>query len=95
MLAGGVEWRTRVEPAQTMTSPHVEAWLADRTGKVIAALASGVHYLPAPDGSALAYANPDRKSSVIIDPNTGSQREVDGEATTWTKRGELAVVRRL
>ena len=94
ILAGGVEWRTRVEPAQTMSSPKVAAWLADRTGKVLATLATGVRYLPAPDGSALAYANADGQHSVIIDPATGRQREVAGEAMTWTKQGELAVIRR-
>jgi hypothetical protein len=95
VLAGGVEWRTRVEPAQTMSSPQVTTWLADRTGKVLATLATGVRYLPAPDGSALAYANADGQHSVIIDPATGRQREVAGEAMTWTKQGELAVIRRL
>ena len=94
ILAGGVEFRTRVEPAQTMSSPQVAAWLADRTGKVLATLATGVRYLPAPDGSALAYANADGQHSVIIDPATGRQREVAGEAMTWTKQGELAVIRR-
>jgi len=94
ILAGGVEWRTRAEPAQTMSSPQVAAWLADRTGKVLATLATGVRYLPAPDGSALAYANADGQHSVIIDPTTGRQREVAGKAMTWTKQGELAVIRR-
>jgi hypothetical protein len=94
ILAGGVEWRTRVEPAQTMSPPRVAAWLADRTGKVLATLATGVRYLPAPDGSALAYANADGQHSVIIDPATGRQRQVAGEAMTWTKQGELAVIRR-
>ena len=94
ILAGGIEWRTRVEPAHMMSSPQVTAWLADRTGKVLATLATGVRYLPAPDGSALAYANADGQHSVIIDPTTGRQREVAGEAMTWTKQGELAVIRR-
>jgi hypothetical protein len=94
ILAGGVEWRTRVEPAQSMSSPRVAAWLADRTGKVLATLATGVRYLPAPDGSALAYANADGQHSVIIDSATGRRREVAGEAMTWTKQGELVVIRR-
>jgi hypothetical protein len=94
-LADGIELRTRVEPAQAMNSSHVDAWLADRTGKVIATLASRVRYLPAPDGSALAYANPDRQRTVIIDPTTGRQVELAGEAMTWTKQGELAVVHRV
>jgi hypothetical protein len=31
---------------------------------------------------------------VIIDPGSGRQREIVGQAMTWTKQGELAVVRR-
>lgn len=94
-LAGGVEMRARVTPAHAMSSPQTVQWLADRAGHVIATLASGVRYLPAPDGSALAYADPDRQRSFIIDPATGRQRDIVGEAMTWTKQGELAVVRRL
>jgi hypothetical protein len=77
-----------------MSSPQVAAWLADRTGKVLATLATGVRYLSAPDGSALAFVDADGQHSVIIDPATGRQREVAGEAMTWTKQGELAVIRR-
>ena len=58
------EWRTRAEPAQTMNSPQVAVWLADPTGKVLAAttacgtrcgrqastLVTGVRYLLAQDG---------------------------------------------
>jgi hypothetical protein len=93
-LAGGVELRARVVPAAAMQSPQVEEWLADRQGRVIATLVAGPRYLPAPDGSALAYAEPDRQRSVIIDPGSGRQREIVGQAMTWTKQGELAVVRR-
>lgn len=94
-LAGGVELRARVMPAHAMSSPQMEEWLADRAGHVIATLESGMRYLPAPDGSALAYAAPGRLRSFIVDPATGQQREIVGEAMTWTKQGELAVVRRL
>jgi hypothetical protein len=94
-LAGGVELRARVMPAAAMQSPQVEEWLADRDGRVIATVVAGAHYLPAPDGSALAYADPDRQRSVIIDPGSGRQREIVGQAMTWTKQGELAVVRRV
>jgi hypothetical protein len=93
-LAGGVELRARVVPAAAMQSPQVEEWLADRNGRVIATLVAGPRYLLAPDGSALAYAEPDRQRSVIIDPGSGRQREIVGQAMTWTKQGELAVVRR-
>ena len=93
-LAGGVEVRARVTPAHTMSSPQTEQWLADRAGRVVATLDGGVRYLPALDGTALAYAKPDRQRSVVIDPATGQQREIVGEATSWTKQGELAVVRR-
>jgi hypothetical protein len=94
-LAGGVELRARVEPAAAMQSPHVEKWLADRNGRVIAALVAGTNYLLAPDGSALAYSDPDRQRSVIIDPGSGRQREIVGQAMTWTKQGELVIVRRM
>jgi len=94
-LAGGVEWRTRVEPAAAMSSPRVDAWLADRAGKVIATLVANARYLPAPDRGALAYADPDQRRSAIIDVQTGRRVEIVGEAMTWTKQGELAVVRRL
>lgn len=94
ILAGGVAWRTRAEPAPTMSSPQVAEWLADPTGKVLATLATDVHYLRAPDGNALAYANADGQHSVIIDPATGRQREIVGEAMTWTKQDDLVVIRR-
>ena len=94
-LAGGVELRVHVVPAAAMQSPQVEQWLADRNGRVIARLIAGAHYLPAPDGSALAYADPDRLRSSIIDPGSGRQREIVGQAMTWTKQGELVIVRRM
>ncbi|MDQ2913902.1 MAG: hypothetical protein M3T56_11685 [Chloroflexota bacterium] len=94
-LASGVEWRARVTPAHTMSSPQPLYWLADRAGRVIATLDGDARYLPAPDGTALAYARPDRQHSVVIDPATGQRAEIVGEAMTWTKQGELAVVRRL
>lgn len=94
-LADGVEWRTRVEPAVAMRSPHVEAWLADASGKLITKLVGWARYLPAPDRSVLAYADPAQQRSTIIDARTGREVEIAGEARTWTKQGELAVFRRL
>jgi hypothetical protein len=94
-LAGGVEIRARITPAAAMTSPDMQEWLADPAGHVIATLIPGTHYLPAPNGGALAYADPNRQRSLIIDPGSGRQREIVGQAMTWTKQGELAVVRRV
>jgi hypothetical protein len=94
-LAKGVELRTRVVPAAAMRSPHQEQWLADPSGHVIATLVGEARYLLAPDGTALAYADPAAQHSVIVDAPTGRQRDVAGQAMAWTKQGELAVIRRL
>ena len=53
--------------------------LVDRAGRLITTLDEGVRYLPAPDGTALAYAKPDGQRSVVVDAATGSKRELAGK----------------